>query len=67
MILHHAAHGDREAGFMHTRMRLNRNVVAGYWEDRQVRERMASWMRVARGWHSLQGDNMRQAAVTEGA
>jgi L-arabinose isomerase len=73
MNLHQAAHGDREAGFMHTRMRLNRKVVAGYWEDRQVRERMAAWMRVARGWHALQGakfvrfgDNMRQVAVTEG-
>lgn len=73
MNLHQAAHGDREAGFMHTRMRLNRKVVAGYWGDRQVQDRVASWMGVARGWHDLQGakfvrfgDNMRQVAVTEG-
>lgn len=73
MNLHQAAHGDREAGFMHTRMRLGRKVVAGYWEDANVQERIASWMGVARGWHDLQGakfvrfgDNMRQVAVTEG-
>jgi L-arabinose isomerase len=73
MNLHQAAHGDREAGFIHTRMRLGRKVVAGYWEDPAVQERVASWMRVARGWHDLQGakfvrfgDNMRQVAVTEG-
>lgn len=73
MNLHQAAHGDREAGFLHTRMRLGRKVVAGYWDDPAVLERMASWMRVARGWHDLQGakfvrfgDNMRQVAVTEG-
>lgn len=73
MNLHQAAHGDREAGFLHTRMRLRRKVVAGYWDDPGVQERIASWMRVARGWHDLQGakfvrfgDNMRQVAVTEG-
>lgn len=73
MNLHQAAHGDREAGFMHTRMRLERKVVAGYWDEAGVQERMASWMAVARGWHDLQGakfvrfgDNMRQVAVTEG-
>lgn len=73
MNLHQAAHGDREAGFIHTRMRLGRKVVAGYWEDPAVQDRLTSWMRVARGWHDLQGakfvrfgDNMRQVAVTEG-
>ena len=73
MNLHQAAHGDREAGFIHTRMRLGRKVVAGYWGEPAVQDRMASWMRVARGWLDLQGakfvrfgDNMRQVAVTEG-
>jgi L-arabinose isomerase len=73
MNLHQAAHGDREAGFIHTRMRLGRKVVAGYWDEPTVKDRLASWMRVARGWHDLQGakfvrfgDNMRQVAVTEG-
>lgn len=73
MNLHQAAHGDREAGFLHTRMRLGRKVVAGYWGDPSVQERVASWMGAARGWHEMQGtkfvrfgDNMRQVAVTEG-
>ena len=73
MNLHQAAHGDREAGFIHTRMRLGRKVVAGYWGEPAAQDRIASWMRVARGWLDLQGakfvrfgDNMRQVAVTEG-
>ncbi len=73
MNLHQAAHGDREAGFIHSRMRLARKVVAGFWGDASVQGRLASWMRVALAWHDLQGakfvrfgDNMRQVAVTEG-
>ncbi|MDB6113069.1 MAG: araA, partial [Lacunisphaera sp.] len=73
MNLNQAAHGDREAGFLHTRMRLNRKVVVGHWSDPEVHERIGAWMRAVRGWHDWQGakfvrfgDNMRQVAVTEG-
>jgi len=73
MNLNQAAHGDREAGFIHTRMRLGRKVVVGHWQDPEVQDRLAAWMRAARAWHDLQGakfarfgDNMRQVAVTEG-
>ena len=73
MNLHQAAHGDREAGFIHSRMRLARKVVVGHWSDPEVRERLGAWTRVARAWHDLQGapfarfgDNMRDVAVTEG-
>ncbi len=73
MNLNQAAHGDREAGFIHARMRLDRKVVVGHWQDPEVQDRLAAWMRAARGWHDLQGakfarfgDNMRQVAVTEG-
>ena len=73
MNLNQAAHGDREAGFLHTRMRLNRKVVVGHWSDPEVQDRLAAWMCAARAWHDLQGakfarfgDNMRQVAVTEG-
>ncbi len=73
MNLNQSAHGDREAGFLHTRLRLSRKVVVGHWEDPQVQERIAAWMRAARGWFGLQGaklarfgDNMRAVAVTEG-
>ena len=73
MNLNQAAHGDREAGFIHTRMRLARKVVVGHWQDTEVQDRLAAWMRAARAWHDLQGakfarfgDNMRQVAVTEG-
>jgi L-arabinose isomerase len=73
MNLNQAAHGDREAGFIHTRMRLARKVVVGHWSDPEVQDRIGAWMRAARAWHDWQGakfarfgDNMRQVAVTEG-
>jgi L-arabinose isomerase len=73
MNLNQAAHGDREAGFIHTRLRLNRKVVVGHWSDEEVQARVAAWMRAVRGWHDWQGakfarfdDNMREVAVTEG-
>ncbi|MBI5689512.1 MAG: L-arabinose isomerase [Verrucomicrobia bacterium] len=73
MNLNQSAHGDREAGFIHTRMRLGRKVVVGHWQDPEVQDRLAAWMRAARAWHDWQGakfarfgDNMRQVAVTEG-
>jgi L-arabinose isomerase len=73
MNLNQAAHGDREAGFIHTRMRLNRKVVVGHWSDPQTQGSLGAWMRAARAWHDLQGgkfarfgDNMRFVAVTEG-
>ncbi|MDQ3812850.1 MAG: L-arabinose isomerase, partial [Armatimonadota bacterium] len=73
MNLNQAAHGDREFGFIGTRLRLNRKVVVGHWEDSEVQDRLATWMRAARGWHDWQGakfarfdDNMRYVAVTEG-
>ncbi len=73
MNLNQSAHGDREAGFIHTRLRLGRKVVVGHWQDPEVQDRIGAWMRVARAWHDWQGakfcrfgDNMRHVAVTEG-
>src|SRR5580698_8348805 len=73
MNLNQSAHGDREAGFIHTRLRLNRRVVVGHWSDEEVQDRVAAWMRVVRAWSDWQGarfvrfdDNMREVAVTEG-
>ena len=73
MNLNQAAHGDREHGFLHARLRTQRKVVVGHWSDPETREQIASWMRVARAWQDWQGgrfvrfgDNMRFVAVTEG-
>lgn len=73
MNLNQSAHGDREFGFIMTRMRLNRKVVVGHWQDATVQQKMNVWIRAAAGWHDWQGgkfcrfgDNMRQVAVTEG-
>jgi L-arabinose isomerase len=73
MNLNQSAHGDREFGYMMSRMRLNRKIVVGFWQQTDVVEQIASWARVAVASHELKtlkvvrfGDNMRQVAVTEG-
>lgn len=73
MNLNQSAHGDREFGFIMSRMRLNRKVVAGHWQDKAVQQQVGTWARSAAGWADWQGarfvrfgDNMRQVAVTEG-
>lgn len=73
MNLNQSAHGDREFGFMMTRMRLNRKVVVGHWQDPSVLEDLNVWLRAAVArfdWQGARfcrlGDNMRQVAVTEG-
>jgi L-arabinose isomerase len=73
MNLNQAAHGDREFGFIMSRMRLNRKVIVGHWQDPEVQARIAAWTRAAAAWHDAQGaklarfgDNMRSVAVTEG-
>ena len=50
MNLNQSAHGDREHGHIHARMRLPRKVVAGFWQDKEVRRRMGVWMRAAAAW-----------------
>jgi L-arabinose isomerase len=73
MNLNQSAHGDREFGFMATRLGMHRKVVVGHWQDPDVHARIAAWTRAAAAWHDAQslkvarfGDNMRSVAVTEG-
>jgi L-arabinose isomerase len=73
MNLNQSAHGDREYGFIGSRMRLDRKVVVGFWQDEDVLAKLSAWMRAAAAWYDLQGarvarfgDNMRDVAVTEG-
>ncbi len=73
MNLNQSAHGDREFGFIGSRMRLNRKVVVGHWQAEDIQETLGTWTRAASAWHDAQGakiarfgDNMRQVAVTEG-
>ena len=64
MNLNQSAHGDREAGFIYTRLRLNRKVVVGHWSDAEVQARIAVWMRAARAWHDWQVPNSPASATT---
>jgi L-arabinose isomerase len=73
MNLNQSAHGDREFGFIMSRMRMERKVVVGHWQDKNVMTQIAGWVRAALGWNDWQGakfvrfgDNMRYVAVTDG-
>ncbi|MBU8787050.1 MULTISPECIES: L-arabinose isomerase [Bacillus] len=73
MNINQSAHGDREYGFVGTRLGLNRKVIVGHWEDAGVKKEIDRWMSAAVA--SIEnrhikvarfGDNMRNVAVTEG-
>ena len=73
MNLNQSAHGGREFGFINSRMRLNRKVVVGHWQDTDVHAQIDTWARAALAWQDMRtakfarfGDNMREVAVTEG-
>jgi L-arabinose isomerase len=73
MNLNQSAHGDREFGFICARMRKNRKVIVGHWQDEEVQSELGRWLRVACAWRDSRGakiarfgDNMRDVAVTEG-
>ena len=73
MNMNQAAHGDREHGFIMSRLRINRKVVVGFWQEEATQNKLGVWTRAAAAWHDWQdakfcrfGDNMREVAVTEG-
>jgi L-arabinose isomerase len=73
MNLNQSAHGDREFGYICSRMKINRGVLVGHWQDPEVVEGLGDWIRAAMAWDESQGlkvarfgDNMREVAVTEG-
>jgi len=73
MNLNQSAHGDREFGFIMSRMRMERKVVVGHWQNEKVIHQVGVWVRTATAWQDWQGakfarfgDNMRYVAVTEG-
>ncbi len=73
MNLNQAAHGDREFGYVQSRLGVARKTVAGFAGDPAVLDRINDWARAATGWRAARslrlarfGDNMRDVAVTEG-
>ncbi|MET0494621.1 MAG: L-arabinose isomerase [Actinoplanes sp.] len=73
MNLNQAAHGDREFGYIQTRLGVARKTIAGHAADPSVVTRIDGWVRAAAGVQHLRGlrlarfgDNMRDVAVTEG-
>ena len=68
-----SAHGGREYGHIVSRMGIERKVIVGFWDDSEVQDALASWMRTAVGVMESShirvmrvADNMRNVAVTEG-
>jgi L-arabinose isomerase len=73
MNLNQAAHGDREFGYIQTRLGVARKTVVGHVSNPAVRQQIEDWQRAAAGWQAARtlklarfGDNMRYVAVTEG-
>ena len=73
MNLNQSAHGDREFGYIMTRLNIARKVVVGHYSNPRFMSRIGKWSRAAAGWDALNhlkvcriGDNMRNVAVTEG-
>ncbi|WP_099159485.1 L-arabinose isomerase [Virgibacillus ndiopensis] len=73
MNLNQSAHGDREYGFIGTRLNIARKVVVGHWQDVNVSNKIKDWMKTAVGFTEGDnirvarfGDNMRNVAVTDG-
>jgi L-arabinose isomerase len=73
MNLNQAAHGDREFGYIASRMSVPRKTVVGHASNPAVALQVGTWTRAASGWAATRslklarfGDNMRGVAVTEG-
>ena len=73
MNLNQAAHGDREFGYIQTRLGVTRKTVVGHVSNPEVQRQVETWQRAAAGWQAARtlklarfGDNMRFVAVTEG-
>ncbi|PKI91665.1 L-arabinose isomerase [Actinomycetales bacterium SN12] len=73
MNLNQAAHGDREFGYIQTRLGVPRKTIVGHASDPRLRQELATWQRAAAGLAAARslklarfGDNMRFVAVTEG-
>jgi L-arabinose isomerase len=73
MNLNQAAHGDREFGYIQSRLGVARKTVAGHVTDPAVIDEVAAWARAATGLAAVRqlklvrfGDNMRNVAVTDG-
>ncbi|MBD7999974.1 L-arabinose isomerase [Oerskovia gallyi] len=73
MNLNQAAHGDREFGYIQSRLGVSRKTVVGHVSNPDVTARIGTWARAATAWAEVGslrlarfGDNMRGVAVTEG-
>src|SRR5699024_293758 len=47
MNTNQAAHGDREYGFIGTRLEIGRKVIVGFWKDEAVIGQIGKWMKTA--------------------
>lgn len=73
MNLNQSAHGGREHGYINSRLKVNRKIVVGFYQDEEVLSEVNVWVRAAAAHHEMKGakicrfgDNMRNVAVTEG-
>lgn len=73
MNLNQSAHGDREFGFVCTRLGIKREIVVGYYKNDYVIKQISKFCDVTRALDfcrklkvAMFGNNMRDVAVTDG-
>ena len=73
MNLNQSAHGDREFGFICTRLGIKREIVVGHYRNEKVIDQIRRFAQVAAALHfsktmrvAMFGNNMRDVAVTDG-
>ena len=69
MNLNQAAHGDREFGYIQSRLGVPRKTVVGHVSNPEVARQLGAWQRASAGWAAVRtlkltrfGDNMRNVA-----
>ena len=73
MNLNQAAHGDREFGFIASRLKIRQHILAGYYKDKEFINGVIQFADVCLGIDkafnlrvAMFGSNMRDVAVTDG-
>ena len=54
MNLNQAAHGDREFGYIVSRLGIPRKIVVGHYTDPEVAGKVGTWARACAGWDASQ-------------
>src|SRR5699024_6024048 len=73
MNLNQSAHGDKEFGYLLTKLNKKRKVIVGYWKTSRVHDELNKWIKFIQVMNCTSnmkiaffGSSMRNVAVTDG-